>query len=694
MQQVAEKECVGRREEPVLMRVLVCGHRSFAARGLIELLLQEGHSVTAFTRGPLAVKEERFGNSTATVVTGPVLEIDSNPHLSGPFDVVVNYVLLKDETIPPNVEFVKALLKLCDKVQTKHLIHISSISSYKANIKVVNEQATIEEVPEKKGSYGSLKVAQDQYLLANRPADLKMSLVRPGFILAPVVPNPIIGTAARLPWGDLLVIGSGKSIMPITTRPLVNRAVAKLVASPPTEPVEVIVMAARNSPTRVAFLDVCCRRLGIGTGVRRLPVPLWYLVAIGAEVALRMIGQGKLKPYSKLTARTPTQRYDATWSEQRLGFDLSCDWENELVGSVDGQARNYEIPIVAPPVDQMAAAAKKVTFLGFGRIVKQKHLPGLKKTGFAGAIEAYDVRPAPAAEPEKIEVRQLAGSSLGSSDLFIVASPGPVHADAIDVLANTSGPILIEKPLCYRTDELDRWKAFAAGRSDGVYVCHNYRLKQNVQRMLQHLAKYNPGQLDHVTVEFQSPPVAANTAAWARDERRARTLLMDYAIHFVDIGCLFAGETPWSIADVRHSLNGSGETATITGRLIGNYTLDFHLRQSAGPRRARVRFQFQNYVASLGFFPDTFVAHRADDNPWLHKAESKDSRRQTLRKIADKLTGRDSDLSHARCIGMAIAAGRDATARKVMEPLTIGSLETFYRALLEVAKRVYEPGGW
>jgi nucleoside-diphosphate-sugar epimerase/predicted dehydrogenase len=670
------------------MRVLVCGHRSFAAVGLVQQLCAAGHDVTAFSRGGATTESPGSSPDRLLVVGGAALELDQNPQLNGPFDVVVNYILLKDEPLAANVEYVAALLRLCQRARIGHLIHISSISSYQAKLRVVTEDAPIETVPERKGSYGSLKVATDQYLLAHRPTDLKLTLVRPGFILGSGVPNPIIGTATRLPWGKVLVIGAARSIIPMTTRSLVNRAVVRLIADPPAAPTEVVLLAAANSPTRARFLETCCRRLGIGTGVRRLPPSLWWLIAVGAEAALRMLGQGKLKPYSKLTARTTRQRFDSARSERRLGFDLSCDWEEALVESIERQAPNFQVPPPPPPLKGLAATVASVTFLGFGRIVKQKHLPGLKKAGFAGELHAYDVRPVAAAAPGEVEVRQVEGAALPPTSLYVVASPGPAHVLALAPLAGAPGAVLVEKPLCYRTSELEQWLAFAAGREAPTYVCHNYRLKQNVLRMMQHLRDWNPGRLDHVCLEFQSPSAANDSAPWLRDERRARTLLMDYAIHFIDVACML-GNGPWQVLDVRHQLDGSGRTGSITARLLGTYTVDLHLRQSFAPRRARLRFGFQNYVASLAFFPDTFVAHHADDNPWLHRAEASDSRRQTIRKVVDKLTGRESDASHALTLAMAGSAGRDAASRDAMRALEVRQLEPFYRAVLQMADLVY-----
>jgi predicted dehydrogenase/nucleoside-diphosphate-sugar epimerase len=657
------------------MKVLLCGHRSFAARGLLAALRNAGHDVTCFSRGPLG----RQGN----VVTGPIDGIAENPCLTGPFDTVVNYILLKDEPPAANVAFVERLIRLCTDAGVRHLVHLSSISSYAASVTHVTEDAPTEEVPERKGPYGSLKVATDHAILKGLPQGMKLSLVRPGFVLGPGLVNPIVGTAARLPWNRLLLIGNARSTIPIVARDTVNEAIVRLVGDPPEAPREVVLLAAPNSPTRRDFLDACCSRLGAGRGVTTLPVPAWYVIAVGAECAARVLGQGQMKPYSKLVGRLPNQTFDATRSAERLKMDLATDWPSLLTRSMDAQ--DPAIPIPQPPAGPIRLTAGRVSFIGFGRIVRQKHLPSLRKHGFAGEICAYDLHPAD--DVDGVPVRALTSTNRPfDSDLTIVATPGPAHVDAIEHLASAGGPVLVEKPLAYQPEDLAAWLRFAAARDAPVFVCHNYRYKENVLRMMAHLRAYNPGRLRHVTLSFRSPPVANDSATWLRNERRARTLLMDYALHFVDIACMFGAE-PWRVDTARHELNQNGETSVIEAHLSGTYSVNLLLRQGFGPRATRVTFEFENHTTNLGFFPDTFTAKMADDNPWQYKEEARSSRKATVRKVLDKLTSRDADQSHARVI--AGAAQADGTG---IADLRVERLAPFYEVLFDLAERVYGDG--
>jgi len=653
------------------MKVLLLGHRSFAATGLKEQLIAAGHDVICFCRGSIGQEFD--------TVTGSVFELDTNPHLQKAFDVIINYIVLKDELIDQNVRFMASLAKLCQQQKVQHLIHISSVSSFRGGVTSVSEDSPTETIPLKKGAYGSLKVAQDLYLMEHLGSQTKLSLVRPGFILGPGVINPIVGTAARLPWNKTLIIGNAHSIMPMIRRDDVHQTLVKLIASPPNQSLEVFLLVANNSPTRRNFIDACCRRMGIGLGVVTVPVFVWYGIAICAEITARLLGQGKMQPYAKLSARLANQAFNSHHTQNRLNLDFTFDWETVLQSSLESQRPNVELLPVPKPLP--VTKAKSITFLGFGRIVKQKHLPALKKLGFHGQINAYDIRQGTDQSGRNIQAIQ--GASLAPSDLFVVASPGPAHIAALDSLRQVQGPILIEKPVGYTTSELQQWMEFARTRLSPVYVCHNYRFKHNVLKMAETLQKYNPGELKHVHVHFHSPSVSQDSAAWLRNERKARTLLMDYSLHFLDLACMF-GRGDWKIDGLRHEMDSHHNTGLIEGRLVSNYSVSLLLRQGFGPRRARILYSFQNYHISLGFFPDTFAVYMADDNPWLHKAESKASFRATVAKIRDKLLNKENDFSHAEAFSAALG-----DSPELADSIKINSLYPFYQMLFQLSTRVY-----
>jgi len=656
-------------DEP--LRILLCGHRAFAARGLVERLRADGHEVVCFSRGPLA--------GAAGVVSGPIDAIHENPHLQGRFDTVVNYILVKDGTIEDNLSYLDSLLELCRRAAVGHLVHISSVSVHRGSVRVVHESAEVETDPSRKGSYGGLKVATEAHVRVKLPETIKLSLVRPGFVLGAGLENPIVGMAFRLPWNRLLLLGSARNHVPVTTRERLNEAVARVVASPPEAREEALLIADGDSPTRRSYLETCCTRLGCGTGVTALPVPVWLAAALGGELVART-ARMSLRPLRIIGGACRSQSFDPARTAKRLGLDLSMDWQRALEQSCEGQTRDFELPYQTPPRGGLGVG--RVVFLGYGRIVKQKHLPALGRLRYAGAIEAYDL--AARTDADGREVRAVGEVRPGPRALFVVASPGPAHVEAVETLAGAEGPVLVEKPLGYSAEELERWRSFARDRRDGVFVCHNYRFKTNVAAMIEHLRRFNPGRLHHVNLEFQSLPVSGDGAAWMRDERRARTLLMDYSLHFLDLATMFAADE-WRPREVRHEIDARGNTSLIEGQLESDrYRVGFLLRQGFMPRRARLTYAFQNYLVSLGFFPDTFVPLMSHDNPSLHAKERRASARATRRKVIDKLTGRDSDPSHAAAL---LAAGGDDPAGA--SAIALESLAGFYQGLYALAQQVY-----
>src|ERR1035438_9592973 len=128
----------------------------------------------------------------------------------------------------------------------------------------------------------------------------------------------------------------------------------------------------------------------MGLGTTTLPVVLWYLIAAGAEAAARLVGKAGLKPFSKLRSRLLSQSYDSTMTEQLLGARLDFDWARALRASIDGQSPNFRLLPLPGPLPKLSLPS--VCFIGYGRIVKQRHLPGLAALGAVGKIRAYDVQ--------------------------------------------------------------------------------------------------------------------------------------------------------------------------------------------------------------------------------------------------------------------------------------------------------------
>ncbi len=74
-----------------MSKILICGATSFVAKGLAEILRNEGHEIDLFSRGDIL----KNGN----VITGDYLTIANNEYLAPEYDSVVNYSVIKDGTV-------------------------------------------------------------------------------------------------------------------------------------------------------------------------------------------------------------------------------------------------------------------------------------------------------------------------------------------------------------------------------------------------------------------------------------------------------------------------------------------------------------------------------------------------------------------------------------------------------------------
>ena len=110
-------------------KILICGATSFVAKGFKELLIQQGFDVDTFGRKK-----------------GSYLEIDKNPMLADSYEAVVNFAVLKDQSIEDNVSYMKSLVEMCKQKQVKKLIHFSSIMVYSYHLGKLDENSPIDKV--------------------------------------------------------------------------------------------------------------------------------------------------------------------------------------------------------------------------------------------------------------------------------------------------------------------------------------------------------------------------------------------------------------------------------------------------------------------------------------------------------------------------------------------------------------------
>ena len=254
------------------MNILICGHRAYAARGLVSLLENAGHEVICFSRGEVYREEN--------VITGDVKAIDQNPFFKEHIDVIVNFILLKDGTPQDNIEYAAALCRLARKQNVARLIHLSSISSYPNDVTLITDKTEMDHKAGMKGGYGALKVLVDEYMIHERDAHrLPVVLFRPGFVVSDDHPNPLGGIAKVLPGKIAILIGNRQSTLPLVYRNEMHQVLLRLIEK--EDAADVCIAVSNGSCTKAEYVKL------VAPDLRIIGIP--GKLAIGAAKFLKAI---------------------------------------------------------------------------------------------------------------------------------------------------------------------------------------------------------------------------------------------------------------------------------------------------------------------------------------------------------------------------------------------------------------------
>lgn len=284
-------------------KVLICGHRSFVATGLTEVLEKHGISYDCFSRG----EENRVGN----IVTGDVKAMADNKYLAT-YDTVINFIILKEKSVEDNLQYIQSLLDFCKKSGVKHLIQISSISAYPNEATFVDERTEIERDWHNKGGYASIKVAVDHYLDEHSIEGMTVSFVRPGFIYEK---NHDISKAGILisKCGLNVLLGDKKTTLPLISRHNIHEALARIVETESKERVYLLLNKDQEDGTKYNFVK---RQWN----VKLLCLP-YHPIMMAARI-LRKAGVFKQHHYLKVVGLFKRTWFNSERTEKALGMSL------------------------------------------------------------------------------------------------------------------------------------------------------------------------------------------------------------------------------------------------------------------------------------------------------------------------------------------------------------------------------------
>lgn len=288
-----------------MKKILLLGERSYAASGLYKLLKENGFGVDCFSRGE--------GTRKGDFVTGDVFNISLNSHLPDQYDIVINFILIKNESIDSNISFIKEVDKLCRLKKVKNLIHISSISCYAGNMDYVDEKSEIEKNHENKGGYGAIKVAVDNFL-ASLEKPYKLSFIRPGFIFDSDSTPDISGIGRKLLNGIAIIMGNNKTPLTLINRKSFHEGLLRVIKTGCSH--QTYLMFENNDSTKRDFLQ---------NNGYKTAIPLNKLLVVSAARMLQKIGLFSPSQLEQVKSLFRKTEYNCYQTEYNLQYSFIAD---------------------------------------------------------------------------------------------------------------------------------------------------------------------------------------------------------------------------------------------------------------------------------------------------------------------------------------------------------------------------------
>lgn len=284
------------------MNILICGHRAFAAKGLVDILRANGHNVLCFSRGGL--------NMDDNIITGSVDEVDKNPFLRDKvIDVIINFIVLKDGTKESNLSYIKALCHLSENHKVSKFIQISSISSYPNKTEYIDENTEIDIDGRNKGDYGAMKVDVDRYLIGMKNnCNIPVIFVRPGFIMAKDHPNPLGGIVKKVGCKIGILWGNKRSTLPVIRREVLHSKLVKIVED--ERPLDVYLLLEKEISTKNEYAKAVAPDMVI------LGLPKWLVLSLAS--VLTQIGILNKKNVQKISGLFKRQTFNTTLTDNKL----------------------------------------------------------------------------------------------------------------------------------------------------------------------------------------------------------------------------------------------------------------------------------------------------------------------------------------------------------------------------------------
>jgi predicted dehydrogenase len=130
-------------------------------------------------------------------------------------------------------------------------------------------------------------------------------------------------------------------------------------------------------------------------------------------------------------------------------------------------------------------------------------------------------------------------------DALVIATPNYQHADQLlQIFASTELPILVEKPLVTKIEQVSVVKQAAAAHAAPVWVGMEYRYSPPMVNFRQQLEEGAIGEMTMLSIREHRYPFLKKVNDWNRFNRNSGGTLVEKCCHFFDLMRLLAADEP------------------------------------------------------------------------------------------------------------------------------------------------------
>ncbi|MGE0256452.1 MAG: Gfo/Idh/MocA family oxidoreductase [Alphaproteobacteria bacterium] len=626
------------------MNLFITGATGLVGRDLVRAAASGGHAVHVLSRRPAPALD----GCLAGLVAKDIRALAAADIPAGT-DAVIHLATGNDgdreHQLAVAVDGTLNAFRAAREAGIARFVHVSSMSVYPGRQRPDPRRLdgrALEPAPDRRGVYAETKTVAElalQDAIAGEGAGaMDVTIVRPGLVYAPDMATPLAGVAAIVPGGLAVGLGRRAAGVPYLAIEDLTAGLLALAAQPAVPGRHRLFdILSGKSPRKDAIVALHAGMTGRGRRQVWLPRPLPWSAAMLVEGASRLRGGARHLPYKvnriyefDATALDPAPFWQAVGIAPAGRPDLSvrdaltiARHPAPAAGAAAAMRHRASALVAAAGRTPPPGAAEPLVLVGAGRIVEEMHLPAIAAVP---GLEVRAVVDSNRAQAERVAAmlggRAAALGSLAevpdetlSGGTAVIATPGFTHATLAAEALGRGAAVLLEKPAALRARDFAA--IAAAADKQPVTVFHNYRLRPNALALWRFIETHDVGAPVAARVSFHSGRILGEAARWSHAEKANRVLLLELAVHFLDIALHVTGP----IEDVLacHVVDGGDRAAIVaaggTAATRSGARLDFDLSLAGTARRSEIVIEFERAAVSLDFFPEGFRVLPARRDP-------------------------------------------------------------------------------